>query len=230
MHLSFKGHVKDPSVRDSKVRMAVIYINIQTASTTFARDTPEIRDSVHQSKRTPTELLKIKQSDAKNCGASTTGFELVQEFATTSDLPKETERAQKAPLLKYGSDNSLNLTKKRNEGSGKQKTLKQCQRSSFVSYVNFNEELPSTPKSASAGTSRRRVKSDGYDPDDMSNLSEECKDELPPLSKTLPAQTRVNRPESYMIALGSQNAINTSCFRDSPKARLSKKNGKDGLV
>ena len=227
MRLSCIGHVNDPAVRDIKVRMAVIYINIQMASTTFARNTPEIRDSVAQVKRTPTELLQAKQSPdaAKNCGASTTGYDLVREFATTSDLPNESKPEQKTPLLAtYGSDTSLNSSKKRNEGGGKQKTLKHSQRSSFVSYVDFDEGLASTPERSSA-TSRRRVKSDGYDPEE----SEEFPDELPPL-KTMSLKPRVTRPESYMFALTSQNAINTSHFKDSPKPRISKKNEKDELV
>lgn len=199
--------------------MAVIYIHIQIASTTFARDTPEVKNSVTQAKRTPSELLQHKHSAdvARNCGAFTTGYELLREFASTCEPPNEIEPERKATSPKYASDTSLNTsTKKRNESSPRHKTLKQCQRSSFVSYIDLDPKdlaVTSTPKPSSV-TSRRRVKSDGYDPEDTSELSEELADELRPMNKTLPARTRMMRPDSYMLAVGSQNAIDTSLFKD----------------
>jgi hypothetical protein len=226
--------VKDPSVRDIKVQLAVIHIHIQIASATFARDTPDIKNSVVQTKRTPIELLEAKQSPdgARNCGASTTGYELVREFATTCEPRGEPELEHKATSPKYASDTSLNLAKKRSESNTKQKTLKQCQRSSFVSYVDFDQVelgVTNTPKPSSVTSSRRRIKSDGYDPDDLSKVSEEFADKLPPMKHTtLPA--RVTRPESYMFALGSQNAIDTSHSRDMPPAIVNENSVEDGLV
>ena len=199
--------------------MAVIYIHIQTASTTFARDTPEVKNSVTQTKRTPSELLQLKHSPdvARNCGAFTTGYELLREFASTCEPPNEVDPERRTTSPKYASDTSLNSsTKKRNENSPRHKTFKQCQRSSFVSYIDLDPKdsgVTSTPNPSSV-TSRRRVKSDGYDPEDTSELSEELADELPPMNQTLPARTRTIRPDSYMIAVGSQNAIDTSHFKD----------------
>ena len=233
MHLSFLGHVNDPPVRDAKVRMPLVYIHIQIASATFARDTPEVKNSVVQTKRTPTELLKVKHSPevvVANCGAPTTGYELVREFATTCDPPNVAEPERKATSPKYASDTSLHLTKKRSENNARQKPLKQCQRSSFVSYVDFNPEELTNISTPSSVPSRRRIKSDGYDPDDLSKFSEEFADELPPLSKTLPVQAHGTRPESYMFALRSQNALDTSHFNDSPQARRNKNSEKGGTL
>ena len=228
MRLSFLDHVNDQSVRDVKVRLAVIYIHIQIASTTFARDTPEIKDSVVQTKRTPTELLQLKQPPqmAKTCGEPTTGYGLAREFAASCEPENGLEPVRKATSLKYGSDTSLNLGKKRSENNSKQKTLKQTQRSSFVSYVDFDRDDLGSSNTPASVTTRRRVKSDGYDPE----LSEEIADELPPLAKTLPAKARAIRPDSYMFAVGSQNAINTSHFKTSPQTRVNESSFGDERV
>ena len=224
--------MNDPPVRDIKVRMAVVYINILIASTTFARHTPEVKDSVTQSKRTPSELLKHQHSPdvAKNCGAWTTGYELLREFSSSCEPENEVDLATSP---KYASDTSLNTSpKKRNESSSKYKTFKQCQRSSFVSYVNLDSAefgVTSTPNPSSV-SSRRRVKSDGHDPEDESELSDEVADQLPPMNKALPGRMRSVRPESYMLAVGSQNAIDTSHFKDLPQAGIDTNRGEEEFV
>ncbi|XP_028409057.1 uncharacterized protein LOC114531641 [Dendronephthya gigantea] len=211
------NHVKDPSAHDIEVRMEVVYIYIVISSATFARDTAEVKDSVNQIKRTPSELLQEQRSP--ECGASTTGYDLVREFATSCEPRIGLDPERKATSPKYASDTALNMAKKKNESSPKHKTLKLCQRSSFVSYISLDEtELDNSTKTLPDMTSRRRVKSDGYDPDDSSDLAEKVEDERPPQKNaTLPAQ---KRPESYMIALGSQNALDTSHFRNTQHSRI----------
>lgn len=211
--------------------MAVVYINIRSASTTFARDTPEVKNYVLQTKQTPSELLEVKRTPATNCGKSTTGYELLREFASACEPQSGASTPERSSTPKYASDTSLHLNKKGSERNAKSKTLKQYQRSSFVSYVDFGLSVTTldTPR-LSAVSSRRRVKSDGYDPEDLSQLSEELTDDPPPVKKTLPVQTRVTRPESYMFALGSQNAINTSHFRDLPPARIDERRLEDEFV
>lgn len=230
MSISFLDRVKDPSAHDVEVRMAVIYIHILITSATFARDTPQVKESVDQMKRTPNELLQVERSP--ECGAPTTGYDLVREFATSCEPPIGLDPERKVSSPKYASDTALNMTKKKSDSNQKHKTLKMCQRSSFVSYISLDHtELDNATKTLPDMTSRRRVKSEGYDTDDSSNPSGEVGDERP-LGKnaTLPVQTRAVRPESYMIALGSQNALNTSNRRNARQARIDESNLEDGFA
>ena len=199
------------------MKVAIVNIHIQNASTTFARDSPDVKNAVSQNRRTPTELLQAKQpplSDlSRLCGVPTKGFGLVREFASRRETDARDGPAKTTLAPKYASDTALNSTtttttmmkkRKTSEATSKPKTLKQCQRSSFISYVDIEVDTQNVEDS------RRRIKSEGYEPesDELRNFEGLVEKEEKPIEKaTLSVQPNLIRPESYMFAVGT-NSVN----------------------